>query len=412
MKKIFYLLAVVGVVLTGCKDTNSPENANDAFTFTEDVSKPLEFDGSSAERALSFTAQADWSVSIQQGVSKTQVKKSPQKATESSATWITVSPMSGQKGRQQITITCAPNDQNEERSITIIISDGTNEIKITVVQEKLSEDFDVFTAIEDPIFLSYCEQFDRNKDGKLSLSEANTVISVFVHGAEGAHKPNPGPWNEGRIFSLKGIEFFKNLDTLECGGNRLTSLNVSSNTKLRELKCWENQLTSLNVSGCRILDYLDCAENQLTSLNVSACIALSYLDCYNNQLTSFDMSGCKNLEVFNCSINQLKSLDVTGLRYLEYLGCYNNQLTSLDVSKNTKLETLLCVANQLTTLDVSKNTNLQYLVAWPMNTLKNLYVNRGQNISYYYADNYYDYLEIGYSVTQSYDPSNIIKYVD
>lgn len=166
MKKIFYLLAVVGVVLTGCKDSNnSPENGFGAFTFTEDVSKPLEFDGSSNERSLIFTAQADWSTSIQQGASKIQAKKSPQKAAENSPTWITVSPKSGQKGTQQITITCAPNDQNEERSATIVISDGKNELKITVLQEALSGDFDVFSVMDDFKFKNTASSLIRIKTG-------------------------------------------------------------------------------------------------------------------------------------------------------------------------------------------------------------------------------------------------------
>ena len=408
MKKFFYLLAVVGVVLTGCKDNNSPENS--AFTFTEDVSKPLEFDGSSAKRALNFTAQADWSVSIQQGTSKSQAKKSPQKAAENSPSWITVSPMSGQKGTQQITISCALNDQNEERSATITISDGKNELKITIVQEALSGDFDVFSAMEDEYFKKCCEIYDTDKDGKLSLKEAKAITEFHVYYEEYTkYFDSYEEYNVYRdylrkITSFEGIKYFTELEELildnntfenmltvdvsgmkklkkcrvswnslryvnvsgctaltelDCSENQLTSLDVSGCTALTELDCYGNQLTSLNVSSCTALTSLSCSSNQLTSLNVIGCTALTSLDCRSNELTSLNVSNCTALTSLSCDGNQLTSLDVSKNTALTWLSCSSNQLTELDVSKNTALEALSCSNNQLTSLDVSKNTALE-----------------------------------------------------
>ncbi len=353
MKRFFYLLVVVGVVLTGCKDNNSPENS--AFTFSEDVSKPLEFDNGETERALNFMAQADWSASIQDVTSQAnkQAKKSPQKAAENSATWVTVSPMSGQKGKQQITITCEPNNKETERSATITISDGVNTITITIVQEAQSADFDIFSVMDDAEFKVYCEQFDTNKDGKLSLDEANAVKNIDVHGEHDEYN------SLGEIQSLKGIAFFTNLEELKCEYNKITSLDVSKNTALERLNCNSNQLTSLNVSGCTKLKRLDiniC--KKLTSLDVSKNTALEDLNCCNDNLISLDVSGCTALTSLDCSENQLNSLNVSNNTALITLFCYSNQLTSLDVSKNILLGYLYCYSNQLTSLDVSNNTAL------------------------------------------------------
>ena len=132
---------------------------------------------------------------------------------------------------------------------------------------------DVCTSMDDLIFMQYCyENFDVNKDGKVSLSEANAVKTISVPSKE--------------IQSLKGIQHFENLTKLDCSNNSLNTLDVSHNSKLINLYCYGNLLTSLNVSRCTTLTSLDCHFNQLTNLIVSGCIAITYLDCQSNLLNS------------------------------------------------------------------------------------------------------------------------------
>ena len=64
---------------------------------------------------------------------------------------------------------------------------------------------------------------------------------------------------------------------LECGGNQLTSLDVSSNTALQTLSCSWNQLTSLNVSANTALQWLSCSWNQLTIIANNGQFDLSTL---------------------------------------------------------------------------------------------------------------------------------------
>ena len=163
------------------------------------------------------------------------------------------------------------------------------------------------------------------------------------------------------VSDLTGIEHLIELSTLYCGGNRLTSLDVSKNTALTVLSCSDNQLTALDVSKNTALSNLNCCHNRLTSLDVSKNTALTVLSCSDNQLTSINVSGCTELWVLNCYHNQLTSLDVSGFTALGELRCYNNQLTSLDVSGCAALEYLSCNNNQLTSLDVSQNAVLDYL---------------------------------------------------
>ena len=241
----------------------------------------------------------------------------------------------------------------------------------------------------DPVFRDYIKGKFDDGDGYLSENERNRVWSLEVQ-----HKG---------ISSLAGIEYFGNLESLNCFNNQLTSLDVSKCTELHQLYCDANQLTSLNVSGCTALDGLICSFNQLTSLDLSKCTALYQLYCDNNQLSSLDVSkcaalgdlACRNnyltyldvskctelrsldfvenqitiLDISGCTAlenlcgfeNKLTSLDVSKCPALKFINCSDNQLTSLDVSKNLALKTLGCGNNQLTNLDVSKNTELEAL---------------------------------------------------
>jgi hypothetical protein len=112
------------------------------------------------------------------------------------------------------------------------------------------------------------------------------------------------------IADLTGIEDFAVLMYLNCSGNQLTSLDISTNTALTDLNCFFNQLTSLDVSANTNLIELWCSENQLISLDVSTNISLTFLACDGNQLTSLDVSDATTLNWLYCEDNQLISLDV------------------------------------------------------------------------------------------------------
>ena len=202
--------------------------------------------------------------------------------------------------------------------------------------------------VPDKTFREYLlKQFDKDGNGVLTPAERYAVTEIDV--------------NDKNITSLKGIEFFPNLKKLNCGHNRLTSLDVSENTVLQELVCWENQLTSLDVSQNTALQELACFENKLTSLDVRQNPALQKLSCWDNRLTELDVSKNTELTYLKCSYNRLTELDVSKNTELTYLKCSYNRLTELDVSKNTELTYLDCSYNRLTELDVSQNTKLTEL---------------------------------------------------
>ena len=216
-----------------------------------------------------------------------------------------------------------------------------------------------------------------NENGELHICVYNfpdenfrVILTIFVFGVGGYIDEEDYPttldvssrdvefWP---VKSLRGIEFFAKLTSLNCNFDQLTELDVSKNTALTSLSCAGNQLTELDVSNNTALTSLSCGGSQLTELDVSNNTALTYLDCRSNQLTELDVSNNTALTLLYCDGNQLTELDVSKNTALEYLSCDSNQLTELDVSKNTALEILYCSSNQFTELDLSNNTALRWL---------------------------------------------------
>ena len=195
------------------------------------------------------------------------------------------------------------------------------------VEDKKDEHIpsDMKIAFPDKYFRSYVlANFDIDKNGIISKDETLKITEIDVT-------------DQDEIKSLEGIQYFKNLEYLDCSYNQLTSLDVSKNTKLTELGCQWNQLTSLNVFGCTSLTELWCRDNQLTSLDVSGCPALTRLDCDNNQLTSLDVSKNTKLTELGCSDNKLTTLNVSNNKFLDVLGCNMPSLERLFVKKNQSI---------------------------------------------------------------------------
>ncbi len=213
---------------------------------------------------------------------------------------------------------------------------------------------DVFVSLTDPVFKAYCERFDTDRDGKLSLEEAAAVTDLTV--------PDMG------IASLAGLEYFPGIKKLVCNNNKLVSLNVAYNPALVDLVCNDNQLTELiltkGLSGGDVLASVYCQNNQLTKLSVGGCRQLQTLNCQNNQLTEINLWHASALGKINCANNKLTGLDFYYTNALVSLMCQNNELKTLDLSNKRALMSVMCNNNPMTSLTISGCTSLVGLMAY------------------------------------------------
>lgn len=228
----------------------------------------------------------------------------------------------------------------------------------------------------DDAFRSYVSSssIDKNTNGILSATEINYTTSLYVYGKN--------------ISNLKGIEYFTNLTSLNCGKNQLTSLDVSKNTKLLTLQCYSNQLTSLDLSKNLELETLNCYSNtNLTNLNITKNTKLDYLEVYSTpNLTSLDISKNTKLDYLKCSSTGITKLDLSNNTALTRLYCYSNNLTSLDVSKNVNLKELQCNSTNLTSLILGSKPQLRSLNC-DYNSLTTLDVSKCPKLTYLQCNN-------------------------
>lgn len=203
------------------------------------------------------------------------------------------------------------------------------------------------------------ENYDANSDGEISAEEAAAVTSLDVSGTI------------PQITSLEGIEYFTNLESLDCSYNKIASLDLANNTKLTTVLAATNSLESVALPAS--VTTLDLSNNKLSTVDVSKMKGLTSLNLSINKLASLNVSQNKQLTSLLCLKNELVSLDVANLTLLTELNCSNNHIESLNLSKNTALTTLDVSKNALTTLDITK-CNLLVEFACNDNSLTKLYL--------------------------------------
>ena len=133
---------------------------------------------------------------------------------------------------------CSSNDDNPFQPVVQVGIDKTN--------------------FPDDNFWNYLLEQDYGKDGVLTEAEIRNITVMDV--------------SEKEIKSLKGIEYFTALRTLNCSDNELTELDISGNTALDTLDCRYNELTSLDLSKNMALENLLCFKNQISGQNMDALI--------------------------------------------------------------------------------------------------------------------------------------------
>lgn len=119
-------------------------------------------------------------------------------------------------------------------------------------------------------------QWTANPDGTVSLDE-NNRMEIIRNGGTFLDLRNKN------ITSLAGIEYFTDLEALDCRGNQLTTLDVTGLTSLTDLVCSDNQLGSLDVSTLEELEILWCHGNKMTALDITHNAYLGDLKCGNQQ---------------------------------------------------------------------------------------------------------------------------------
>ena len=263
------------------------------------------------------------------------------------------------------------------------------------------------TNFSDDVFRQWVsDNVDVNHDGQLDYEEVEAITII---------KFEPLSFEAQNITNLQGIEYFEELKSLYCYGEkkgsiwRLSSLktaDLSKNKKLtninveyacletlilpesvKELSClYNSNLTTLDITQCPSLKILFANNCSLSEIDLSHSPLLTGLALYNNKLTALDVTKNVQLQVLACHYNQITALDVTQNTQLVSLNCQSNKISTLDVAQNTLLTSLLCKSNKISALDVTNNTLLRNLKC-DYNQISSLDVSQNPNLVELTCDN-------------------------
>ena len=199
----------------------------------------------------------------------------------------------------------------------------------------------------DERFRELLSAYDLDNSGGLSKNEISEVTKLRVQYYQ--------------IKDLKGIEYFTELEKLECQGNEIESLDLSSNTKLKEMNCYSNSLTKLNLEANTELQILNLNYNPIIELNVSANTKLQKLYISETSLKTVNLESNTELEYLSAERSMLESLDISNNTKLTSVLLIETKLESLNTEKNTELQTLNVALNAITSLDLRNNVKLESL---------------------------------------------------
>jgi Leucine-rich repeat (LRR) protein len=212
-----------------------------------------------------------------------------------------------------------------------------------------------YVAIPDSNFRN---QLQQNYPSCMMNGQLDTNCSAILN------QTNLRIYNTGdSIFSIEGVQYFKNITSLDCSGNSINYI-PSLPSNLVSFYCSTNRLTSLPELP-NSLRLFTCGYNRLTSLPILPN-SLRELFCSGNELLSLPTLPNTLITLF-CDNNNLRSLPELP-NSLNYLHCNSNQLT-----------TLLKLPSFLRGLDCSSN-QIKYLPPLP-ETLQGLSCSRNQLVT-------------------------------
>lgn len=158
---------------------------------------------------------------------------------------------------------------------------------------------DVCTAMDDIHFMAYCYRtFDVNNDGKVSVSEANAVMKIDL--SDFAEK--------AEIVSLKGIEYFVNLQFLVCTKcAKLAALDLRYNKKMTAV---EPEAFSECSELCRIA--LPDGVTEIGYYAFSSCFSLTDIVIPDSvtEIGCAAFDGCDSLLSVTCKAIEPPSIGV------------------------------------------------------------------------------------------------------
>lgn len=200
--------------------------------------------------------------------------------------------------------------------------------------------------------------------GDGTVVEGKTIMATYdgYNATEITGTPTGG--GHIKVYATGPIVFFDCISRIDAAG--VTELDVTRAIDLEELNANGNKLTTLDLSKNTKMTKALLNNNALTSVVLQP--ALTNLNLQNNKLTSFDGAQVPNLKTLYLSNNSISTLDLSHNTSLASIYLLNMGLTSINLGANKTSKLYLSVNNnKLTTLDLTELTGLEQGRLFAMN---------------------------------------------
>ncbi|MBR5019254.1 MAG: leucine-rich repeat domain-containing protein [Bacteroidales bacterium] len=165
----------------------------------------------------------------------------------------------------------------------------------------------------------------------------------------------------GQTFDfMADLAFFEQLEELnvmECGLTEFTTPMPS----LKTLNCAGNRLTSLDPELFPSLEILDCARNPIHDLDVLSMTRLKNLYCWDTAISELAIGP--SIEALVCGESDLERIDLSRAAGISNFNCNQSLVKELDFS-HTNVYWIDCMRNpELQTLILPQEQQIGYLLA-------------------------------------------------
>lgn len=184
-----------------------------------------------------------------------------------------------------------------------------------------------------------------------------------------------------KIKSLK-LDKSAKLQSLSVISTPITKLDLSKNKNLTSVGCYRTKLATLSLAKNSKLKDLTVSDTNIKVIDLKNNTQIQYLNVSDTKVSTMDVSKYKNLYMLNLSGTKVKSINVKKNKKLTNLDISNTSIKTLDVNNNTKLNSLYCNNTKLKSLNLKKNKALKRLFVY--NTgIKKLNLTKQNNLSLY-----------------------------
>lgn len=226
------------------------------------------------------------------------------------------------------------------------------------------------TNFPDPVFRDYLkEAFDFNRNNIVDVSEMKFAKKIM-----------PNEDLRPQIKSVKGIELFPELDTLNINDSPIDTIDISRNPQLKALDISDTGVSSLDVTHNPDLKILNFNRTKVNKIDLTHNPNLQHFYCHAAPLTELDLSQNPELQFLDCDGTSISKLDLSHNPKLHSVHCNNTKITALDLSHNPDLVSLFCEYNAISSLDLHANPKLGNLRCHYMN-LAELDLSANSNIN-------------------------------